>query len=195
MAPDSIPYRRLVVVGTTGSGKSTVAQRLATWIGADFVELDGLHWEPGWMEVPRDVFRRRADLATRAPAWVVAGNYSQVRDIIWPKAEAIVWLDFGLWTIFWRLFFRTFRRGWTQEELWNGNRESFWRHLKIWSAEDSLFHWLFKTYWRRKHEYPLLFALPEHEHLHVLQFRSPRQLEEWEADLRCRKVPRANSLT
>jgi adenylate kinase family enzyme len=109
---------------------------------------------------------------------VIAGNYSVVRDIIWSRAQAVIWLDFPLHILFWRLLTRTVRRAWTQEELWNGNREPFWWHLKLWS-QDSLFHWLFKTYWRRKREYPLLLSLPGHEHLKVFHFKHPRELEKW----------------
>jgi hypothetical protein len=79
------------------------------------------------------------------------------------------------------LTYRTFKRALTREELWNGNRESLWTHLKLWS-DDSLFRWLFKTYWQRKREYPLLFAQPGHTHLTVLRFGSPRAAQDWLAD-------------
>jgi adenylate kinase family enzyme len=172
------PYHRIIVVGATSSGKSTLARRLAEKLHADYVELDALHWEPNWIEAPNDLFRSRVEAASRAPAWVVAGNYSVVRDILWPGAEAVIWLDYPLWTIFWRLTKRIFRRWWTQEELWNGNREKLWWHFKLWSPE-SLWHWLFKTYRRRKREYPQLFALPENAHMQVIRFKTPQETEAW----------------
>ena len=175
---NTFPYRRVVVIGTTGSGKSTLAERLARKLDAHFIELDELNWGPNWTAAPLDVFRERTELATQAPAWVVAGNYSVVREIVWPRAEATVWLDYPLRTIFWRLLTRTVRRAWTREQLWNGNVEPFWVHFKLWSAE-SLFHWLFKTYWRRKRDYPQLLALPQHTHLRVLRFQSPAQAAAW----------------
>lgn len=178
MAESQIPYRRMVVIGSTSSGKSTLAARLAKRLGLDFIELDALHWEANWTEAPDELFRARVEAATRAPGWVVAGNYHQVRDLIWPRAEALIWLDYGLPLVFWRLTYRTFKRALTREELWNGNRESLWTHFKLWSP-DSLFHWLFKTYWRRKREYPQLFAEPDHAHLTVIRFPSPRAAEDW----------------
>jgi len=178
MITGKFPFKRIIVIGSTSSGKSTLAQLLAGRLGVDFIELDALHWEHNWTEAPDEVFRARAEAATRAPGWVVAGNYHQVRDIIWPRAEAVLWLDYSLPLIFWRLSYRTFKRALTREELWNGNRESLWTHFKLWSDE-SLFHWLFKTYWRRKHEYPQLFAEPGHAHLTILRFRSPRETEDW----------------
>jgi adenylate kinase family enzyme len=171
-------HRRIAVVGTTSSGKSTLAERLAQKISADFIELDALHWEPNWVEAPNEVFRERVEKAISREAWVVAGNYSVVRDLVWNKAEAVIWLDYPFHIVFWRLFKRTIRRAVMQEELWNGNRESFWTHLKLWS-EESLFHWLFKTYWRRKREYPMLFSLPENALLKIIHFKHPRETEEW----------------
>ena len=172
------PYHRIVVVGTTSSGKSTLAKQLANLLHADFIELDALHWEPNWVEADLYDFRERVEAATKSPSWVVAGNYHVVRDIIWPKAEVIIWLDYPFHIVFWCLLSRTIRRAVTQEELWNGNRETFLPHLKLWS-NDSLFHWLFKTYWRRKREYPMLFALPENAHLKVIRFKHPREADEW----------------
>jgi adenylate kinase family enzyme len=170
--------QKIVVVGTTSSGKSTLASQLAEKIGGDFIELDALHWEPNWVEAPNEVFRERVEAAIRSNRWVVAGNYSVVRNVVWQQAEAIIWLDYPFHIVFWRLLKRTIHRGITQEELWNGNRENFLWHLKLWSDE-SLFHWLFKTYWRRKREYPMLFSLPENTHLKIIQFKHPKETEKW----------------
>jgi len=171
-------YRRLVVVGPTGSGKSTLAARLARTLGLDLVELDALHWGPSWTEADRGTFRARADEATRTTDWVVDGNYHQVRDIVWPRAEAIIWLDLPLPRVFWRLTSRTVGRGVYRKVLWNGNRELLWEHLMLWS-DHSLYNWLFKTYWRYKREYPKLFALPEHRHLEIVHLRTAREADAW----------------
>ena len=178
----SFPYNRIVIVGTTSSGKSTLAKEIADRFGHDFVDLDALHWEPNWTEAPIEVFRERVEKAMQAAKWVVAGNYHVVRDIVWPKAEAVVWLDYSLWRIFRQLTRRTFTRWWKQELLWGTNYENLWNHLKLWSDE-SLFHWLFKTYWRRRREYPLLFKLPEHQHLKVIHFKHPNETEQWQSEL------------
>ena len=175
----SFPYHRIVVIGTTSSGKSTLAERLANRLHMDFIELDALHWEPNWQEAPLDVFRARVEKALRqAERWVVAGNYHVVRDLVWPKAEAVIWLDYSLWRIFWQLTRRTFARWWNQELLWGKNRENLWMHFKLWSQE-SLFHWLFKTYWRRKREYPMLLSLPQHQHLKLIRLGHPKETEKW----------------
>ena len=155
---------------------------MAERLGLDFIELDAIYWQANWTPIEFEEFRERVETAARSQSWVVAGNYHVVRDLIWPRAEVVVWLDYPFAVVFWRLLTRTIRRGITQEELWNGNREKFWWHLKLWS-EESLFHWLFKTYWRRKRETPILLAFPEHAHLHLVHLRSPRETEEWLAGL------------
>lgn len=172
------PYQRVVVVGVTSSGKSTLAEKLAQRFNLNYIELDALHWEPNWQGAPLQIFRARVEKATQAEKWIVAGNYRTVRDLIWPKAEAVIWLDYPLLIILRQLTHRNFKRWWTQELLWGTNREPFWVHFKIWSNE-SLYHWLFKTYWRRRREYPLLFSQQGHQHLTVIHFRHPGETKEW----------------
>jgi len=174
----SFPYKRVVVVGVTSSGKSTLAEKLARRFGLNYVELDALSWEPNWHAAPLVVFRARVENATQAKKWIVAGNYHVVRDLIWPRAEAIIWLDYPLRTMLGQLTRRTFTRWWTQELLWGTNRESLWNHFKLWSNE-SLYNWLFQTYWRRKREYPVLFSQPEHQHLKVIRFAHPGETTRW----------------
>ena len=93
---DPFPYQRLVVIGVTGSGKSTLAGRLAALLNLACIDLDALHWDPNWTEAPVEVFRSRVETATRSGRWVAAGNYHVVRDLIWPRAEAALWLDYSL---------------------------------------------------------------------------------------------------
>jgi adenylate kinase family enzyme len=172
------PYKRLVVVGVTSAGKSTLAERLAKRFDLDYIELDALHWEPNWQSAPPEVFRERVEKATQAEKWIVAGNYHVARDLVWPKAEAVIWLDYSLGRVLWQLTHRSIKRWWTQELLWGTNREPLWNHLKFWSKE-SLYNWLFQTYWRRKREYPMLFSLPEHQHLNQIRLKNPKETEEW----------------
>ena len=107
---------------------------------------------------------------------MVDGNYSRARDLVWPGATALVWLDYPLRVMVWRLFWRTLRRSVSREELWNGNRE---RLRTSFFSRDSLFVWALKTYWRHRREYPGLFTEPEHAHLTVVRLRSPRATRRW----------------
>jgi ATPase family associated with various cellular activities (AAA) len=172
------PRSRIVIVGTTGVGKSMLAKRLVDRLGLEFIELDALHWGPNWKAASVHDFRIRTDEATSAEGWVVAGNYRQVRDIVWSRADTLVWLDYSFPRALWRLTRRTVRRAVTREVLWNGNRESFWEHFKFWS-EVSVYYWLFKGYGPRRREYPVLFSRPEYAHLKIVRLKSPRATEQW----------------
>jgi len=118
--------RRIAIIGTTGSGKSWLASRLAARLGLPVVELDALFWAAGWRGVPLELFRHRVEAALSGEGWICAGNYGQVRDLVWGGADTIVWLDLPRPTVLRQLFVRTVRRAWSGEDLWNtGNRESF----------------------------------------------------------------------
>jgi adenylate kinase family enzyme len=172
--PDHRLPRRICVSGDTGSGKTTLARRLAAITGAVHVELDSLYHGPNWTPAEDDVFRARVLDRTSPDAWVTDGNYQTVRDLTWGRAELLIWLDYALWRKGWRLFWRCMRRGVRQEELWNGNRESLRTHFL---TKDSLFVWLLKTHWRRRRLYPERIA--EYPQLRVVRLRSPRELERW----------------
>jgi adenylate kinase family enzyme len=181
MQADSFPKqphtgRRIVVIGSTCSGKTTLAAQLAQRLGVRHVELDALHWQPNWTETPLDVFRAHVADALRSNEWVVDGNYRMVRDIVWTRADTIIWLDYALPVILARLFRRTLRRVVTREELWNGNRETL-RGVLL--SRDSLFWWALKTYRRRRRETPIWLAKPEYQHLTLIHLMSPRAAERW----------------
>lgn len=125
---------RVVVVGATRSGKSVLAERLAARLEAEYVELDALFWDAGWTPAVPDVFRTRVERATAGPRWVAAGNYGRVRDLLWPRADTLVWLDYAFPLVLRRLTARTVRRPVTGEVLWNGNRENLWEHCRLWSV-------------------------------------------------------------
>jgi adenylate kinase family enzyme len=178
----SFPYKRIVVVGATGCGKSTLAENLAHKLGLNYIELDALYWKPDWVGSSNEEFREKVEAAIQTPGWALAGNYSVVRDMIWPRAEAVVWLDYPFFLILGRLLRRTWIRWRTKELLWGTNYEPLWVHFKLWS-KDSLVNWLFQTYWRRKRTYPQFFAQPEHTHLKIFRFKNPQEMETWLAGI------------
>jgi adenylate kinase family enzyme len=172
------PYHRIVVVGATASGKSLLAEKLAQRLGLIYIELDALYWKPGWIESSDEEFRARVDAATCSPGWALAGNYGKVRDIVWPRAEAVIWLDYPFLLVLRRLWNRTWRRWRTKELLWGTNYERLFPQFRLWSKE-SLFNWLVQSYRRHKRQYPQLFARPEYSHLLVYRFRQPDDTEDW----------------
>jgi adenylate kinase family enzyme len=166
---------KIVVVGATGSGKTTLARTIAQRLGYRHIETDALNWEPNWQPAPLDIFRARIDEALRGDDWVIDGNYSKGRDIVWGRADMLVWIDYALPIIFWRLWWRTLKRILTRETLWGTNRED-WRAV---FGRDSLFLWVLQSRPRHRREYPRLLEQPEYAHLQLVRLRSPRETEEW----------------
>lgn len=152
-----MPPTRTVVVGTSGVGKSTTARRLAALHGVPHVEMDALHWEPGWREAAPEVLRDRVAAAVAGDAWVVDGNYLTVSDLVWPRATRVVWLDLPYHVVLVRVVLRTFRRGLSREVLWNGNREPLWRNL---ATRESIIWWAVTTFHRRRETYSRLRDTP-----------------------------------
>ncbi len=164
------------MVGTTGSGKSTLAKCLADSWRIPYVELDALHWGPHWTEIKDEVFSSHVAHATRGDGWVADGNYRQVRELLWPRADTVVWLDYSLFTVLRRVIWRTIRRIATQEELWSGNRERLWGGAL---GRNSVILWALHTHRIRRREYTALFALPSLDHGLRVRLRSPREARRW----------------
>ena len=171
-----IDLSRIVVIGTSGSGKTTMARDLSRILGVPHVEFDAYRHGPNWTETPDDIFREQLAEALSADRWVADGNYSLARDVVWPRATALIWLDLPFPVIFWRLFWRIVTRGILRVELWNGNKENTLWHF---FTRDSLFLWAFNTHWKRRKSLPLAFSQPEHAHIQVVRLRSPRMARRW----------------
>ena len=145
---------RVVVVGTSCSGKTTLARRIASACKLPHVELDALHWLPGWTERPLPEFRAAVAQATAGDQWVVDGNYSKARAIYWPRLTDVVWLNLAFPLVFWRALNRTYRRAITRQELFGGNYETFGRAL---FDRDSILWWVITSHRRRQREFQALF--------------------------------------
>lgn len=169
------PGRRIVVVGTTSSGKTTVAARLSRILGIPHVELDGLMWRPNWEKTPTDTFLARVRAALDGPAWVVDGNYSAARTVTWGQADTLVWLDYPLALVFWRLTVRTLRRILTREKLWGCNRETVRRAF---FDKDSLYRYVIPSRRRQRETYPRALR-EDYAHLQVVHLKTARQTVEW----------------
>lgn len=164
------------MVGVTGSGKTTFAASLAVRLNVPHVELDALHWEPHWTEAELEVFRNRVGCVAAGDGWVIDGNYSKVRDLVWGRADTVVWLDYAFPLTFVRLLRRTVRRVRSGEELWNGNRERF---AEQFLSRDSLFLWSITTYSRHRRTIPAALAGEAYSHLRLVRLRAPRDAQRW----------------
>ncbi len=170
--------RRIVIVGTTGSGKTTLAQQLSQVLNITHIELDNLFWKPNWEESTNNEFRQKiADALANFDQWVVDGNYSLTREMIWPKAETIIWLDYPLRVNFWRLFKRSLGRGLRKEKLWDAQNQE--RLKNQFASRDSLFIWAIKSYSRRRRNYTQIFRDNIYPHLHLIRLKTPQETNHW----------------
>ena len=173
--------RRVVVYGTTGSGKTTVAARIAQSLGVPHIELDAIFWLPDWTKKPSEEFKTEVStlLQSYQDGWVCDGNYSALRELTLPQADAVVWLWLPFRVVFWRLLKRTVSRAWTREPLWGTNRESL---RQAFFSRDSLL--LYAITSRRRHRANISRDLREIAHqAKVHELRSTREVEEFLARL------------
>ena len=117
--------QRIIVIGTSCSGKTQLARRLAAKLDMPHVELDQIYWLPEWEQRSKEEFRVLVKEAVTAERWVVDGNFSSVRDITWSRSTHAIWLNYSFPVVFYRALYRTVSRAITKEELFSGNRESF----------------------------------------------------------------------
>ncbi len=174
------PGRRIVVVGLAGSGKTTFARALAARLGLPHIELDALHWLPGWSMRETADFQRLVAAACDRPGWVLDGNYSKIRSLTWGSAETIIWLDYPFWLTSWRLLRRSLNRAWRRELLWGTNRESL---VHIFLSKDNLFLYNWRKRRSREREFRQLFREPPFQRLQVIVFRRPGEAERFLARL------------
>jgi adenylate kinase family enzyme len=172
----TIRMNRISVIGTSGSGKSIFADKLARILHIPHVEPDALHWEADWIPAHRDVFRSRVREAVGAERWVVDGNYSKsARDLVWERADTIVWLDFSFTVTLGRVLRRTIYRLVRGEECCNGNHERLGAAL----SRDSVIMWTLQSYKRHRMEYPLLLATQEQRGARTVRLHSPKEADRW----------------
>lgn len=163
---------RVVVVGTSGAGKSTFAAALAQATDSPYIELDALYWGPGWAAVPHEQFEARVREATEGDCWVADGTYTAVRELLWARATHVVWLNYGRATVFPRVLWRTLSRGLLRTQLAHGNRESL--RMTFFSRESVLW-WSVSTFARNQVKFAGLRSDPAYGHLQWAEITRPVQ--------------------
>jgi adenylate kinase family enzyme len=157
-----------------------VARRIAQAHGIPHIELDALYWGPDWTPAPIAEFRRVVQEAAGRENWVIDGNYSRVRDIIWPRASHLVWLNLPFARVFRQALIRTAKRVVTREQLWSGNRETL---QDVLFTRDSILWWVIRTHRSKAREFRRLSQDSRYQHLKIYEIRSARNLQEMLAEM------------
>jgi len=174
--------RRILVLGRTGSGKTTLARELAAAVGVPHVELDALYFGPQFSTVPLPLLRERTSAAIAGDRWVTDGNKSAVRDLVWPRADTVVWLDYPLAVSLWRLGKRALWRTSVIKAEAAGTKGKASLPRQLLSAAKGVLTAL-RSHAGQRREYPRMFAEPQTQHLAVVRLRSPRATRRWLADV------------
>jgi adenylate kinase family enzyme len=169
--------RRIVFQGISGSGKTTLARAVAAALDVPFVETDALVHGPGWSETGDGELRELLRPTVEGEGWVIDSDYGRkLGTYVMEHADTVVWLDLPLRVCLRRLMRRTIPRIRLQQELWNGNTES-WRDA--FGGWDSLFVYAIRKHVAQRRTLPELLARPELAHLEVVRLRTPAAVAAW----------------
>lgn len=169
--------RRILVYGVTGSGKSTTAARIGEHTGLPYHSIDDLMWAPGWTAVPAAEQRRLVAEICAQPGWVLDAAYGTWMDLVLPRVELVIALDFPRWLSLLRLVRRTAHRIVTRTPVCNGNRETLRNAL----SRDSILGWHFRSFARKRDRMRDWERAPVGPP--VLRFTSRAALDRWLAEL------------
>jgi energy-coupling factor transporter ATP-binding protein EcfA2 len=170
--------QRILILGRTGSGKTTLARELATAIGVPHVELDALYFGPDFSTAPLSVLQERTSAAVAGDRWVTDGNKRVVRELVWPRADTVIWLDYPFVVSLWRLGKRAVWRTSVlkAQAAESGRRRGLPRQFLL--AAGGVLTAL-RSHKGQRREYPRMFAEQENQHLAVVRLRSPRAARRW----------------
>lgn len=165
--------RRVLIYGVTGSGKTTLAEKLSGVTSLPWYSVDDMTWEPGWVEVANDEQRRRISEICARSEWILDTAYGRWRDIPLSRAELIVALDYQRWVSLQRLLRRTAARCWDRTPICNGNTES----LRTAFGPDSIIRWHFRSFSRKRDR--IKQWMDQDDGPRVVRLTSPRQTNAW----------------
>ncbi|MGY5805862.1 AAA family ATPase [Rhizobium sp. LEGMi12c] len=161
---------RILVVGCSGGGKSTLSQKIAARFGLTYVSIDrDVLWLPGWVERAKD--EQRAIIAARVQEerWILDGTNPSTFDVRLPRTDFVIWVRMPRLLCVWGAVSRWIKwMGRTRPEMAPGCVEKVdWEFLRfIWTFEE-------------KFAPRVLAGLAQHgPDVPVLQLTSRRQMSE-----------------
>jgi adenylate kinase family enzyme len=168
--------KRVNVIGTSGSGKSTFSRNLANALGCRYIEMDAVFWRPNWEEPNDEIFFADLEKIISAESWVLDGNYSRTQPLKWKHVDTVIWLDYGFLRTFYQVLFRSIKRAILKNELWQdtGNRESFRRAFL---SKDSIVLWMLKHHKSNRIRYRSIFEGNNFPHVKFIRVASPREAQ------------------
>ena len=147
-----------------------MARSLSASLDIPYLELDSVYHQAEWTPLPDGEFQSVVGEFTSQDRWVVDGNYNShgVLDLVWERADMVVWLDPPKPVVMSRVVQRTVRRAITREELWNGNREPRSNFTK-WDPEENVIRWAWTRFEPTRSRYESRTADPQWSYLEIIR--------------------------
>ena len=101
--------QRVLVIGSPGAGKSTLATELARRTGLPLIHLDQHGWRSGWVDVPRQEMRQKVERLIAGESWIIDGNYGGTLSLRLTRADTVIDLAFPAWLCLYRILRRVAR--------------------------------------------------------------------------------------
>lgn len=98
--------RKVMIIGSGGAGKSTLARQLGEILGLPMIHLDAAYWNAGWQPTPDPEWQEIVQRIVQQDAWIMDGNYGGTMDIRLPIADTVIFLDLPNWLCLWRVIKR-----------------------------------------------------------------------------------------
>lgn len=124
--------RKVLVIGSSGAGKSTFSRRLGEVTGLDVIHLDKLFWNPNWIETPEQTWRARVKGLLTRESWIMDGNFGGTMELRLAACDTVIFLDLPRLVCTWSIIKRvlTYRPD-TRPDMAGGCAERFdWEFIK-----------------------------------------------------------------
>jgi adenylate kinase family enzyme len=128
--------KRVLIIGSSGSGKSTFALRLSQMTGLEVIHLDRLFWHPNWVDTPDEEWQKKVEDILEGDSWIIDGNYRGTMEMRLKKCDTVIFLDLPRTTCVYRILKRVvfYRKG-NRPDMAEGCDERFdWEFIKwVWN--------------------------------------------------------------
>lgn len=168
---------RILVVGTSGSGKTTFARKLSKKLGIVHKELDALFFKDDWVTKSDDEFFTAVENVLKEEKWILDGNFGKTHYLTWPVADTVIWIDRPFWITIYQNFSRSLKRAIKKERIWDdlNNKES----LKMLFSKHSVTLWAIQTYHKNQVRYEQRMRDEKYSHISFIRLRTPQEIEDF----------------
>lgn len=169
--------KKINIIGTSGSGKSTFAKRLAKRLELPYIEIDAIFWGKNWYWPPDEEFFTRLEKTLDRETWVLDGNYTRTTAIKWEAVDTVIWIDFSFPRTLYQVISRSIRNLITKKELWpgTGNRQTIQRFF----SKDSIVLSTIKVYRKNRRKYLKMMNSSEYAHIEFVQLRNLKECSQF----------------